>query len=126
MPWKLLADLVLAAHAAWVTFNVLGPLWCWKRPAWRAAHLATLGLTVLFMAFTGGCPLTDLENHLLARADPAAAYTGGFIARLMRKLVYWEVSPATLRAATGAWLALWLGIYAWMWRRELRAPTARR
>lgn len=120
MLWKLLADLVLAAHAAWVIFNVLGPLWCWKRPAWRAAHLATLGLTLLFMAFTGGCPLTDLENRLLARADPAAVYPGGFIAHYLGRLVYWEVSPGTLGAATGAWFALWLGVYAWMRRRERR------
>lgn len=118
MTWKLLADLVLAVHAAWVIFNVLGPLWCWNRPAWRAAHVATLSLTVLFMAFKGSCPLTDLENHLLARADPAAVYTGGFIARWLEKLVYWDISPGLLGAATGAWFVLWLGIYAWMRRRE--------
>jgi len=114
---KLLADLVLAVHAAWVAFNVLGPLWCWNRPAWRAAHVATLGLTVMFMAFTGGCPLTDLERRLLARTGPGAAYAGGFIAHYLEKVVYWDVSPGALGAATGAWFVLWLGIYAWMWRR---------
>lgn len=120
MPWKLLADLVLAAHAALVAFNVLGPLWCWKRPAWRAAHLAALGLTLLFMAAAGRCPLTDLENSLLARSGPGAAYEGGFIARGLEKLVYWNVTPGILGAATGAWFVLWLGIYARLWRRERR------
>jgi len=119
MLWKLLADLVLTAHAAWVLFNVLGPLWCWNRRAWRVAHLATLSLTVLFMAFKGSCPLTDLENYLLARTGPTAAYAGGFIARYLKEIVYWDISPGILGAATGSWFVLWLGIYAWIWRREL-------
>ncbi len=117
MPWKLLADIVLAVHAAWVLFNVLGPLWCWKRPAWRVAHLATLASTMLVMAIRGVCPLTDLENYFLARSAPSAPYTGGFIARFLGKLVYWEVTPGALAAATGFWLILWLGIYARLWRR---------
>jgi len=120
MAWMILAKLVLAAHAAWVAFNVLGPLWCWKRPAWRAAHLATLSLTLLFMATTGRCPLTDLENLLLARGSPAAVYPGGFIARFLERLVYWDISPGILGAATAAWSGLWLGVYAMMWRRERR------
>lgn len=121
MPWKLLADLVLAAHAAWVTFNVLGPLWCWKRPAWRVAHLATLASTALILALRGVCPLTDLEKYFLARSAPSASYEGGFIARFLEKLVYWEVTPGGLAAATGFWLVLWLGIYARLWRRERAA-----
>ena len=120
MPWKLLADLILAVHAAVVTFNVLGPLWCWRRPAWRTAHLVSLGATLAFMASVGRCPLTDLENSLLARSGPGAAYTGGFVARGLEKLVYWNVTPGLLGAATGAWFVLWLGIYVRLWRRERR------
>lgn len=118
MGWKLLAHTVLLLHAAWVLFNVLAPLWCWKRPRWRTAHLCTLVLTLLFFIASRACPLTDLEDFLLRKADPAAGgYPGGFTAGWLARLVYWDVPPGTIGAATAAWFALWLGVYAWLWRK---------
>ena len=118
---EILAHAVLALHAALVLFNVFGPLWCWNRPRWRAAHLGTLALTLFFFATSGVCPLTTLEDRLRLRQDPAAAVAGGFIERWMQWLVYWDIPPGSVGAAAAAWFLLWTGVYAWLWRRRTRA-----
>ncbi len=118
MLWRILSDLLLAAHAGWVLFNVFGPLWCWKRPRWRLVHLGTMALTLGFMVFMGGCPLTDLENYFLRRSDPAAAYLGGFIAHYLGRIVYWEVSPGAIGLATVVWFVGWLIAYLRLWIKE--------
>ena len=80
----LLAQLVLSAHAAVIAFNVLGPLWCLKRPRWRVVHLVCLGLTLAFFAGAGRCPLTDAERAL--RGEDRVA--DGFIERRLERFVY--------------------------------------
>ena len=111
----MLAPLLMAAHAAVIAFNVLGPLWCYRRPRWRAAHLLSLGLTLGFFLTLGRCPLTDLERTL--RGETHAV---GFIERRLERVVYWDVQPGQIGAATGAWFALWAALYARRWRRESR------
>lgn len=110
----LLAQLVLAAHAAVIAFNVLGPLWCRKRPRWRAAHLACLGSTLIFFAGAGRCPLTDAERAL--RGEERAA--DGFIERRLESFVYWDVRPGHVGLATGLWFALWSFVYGRRWISE--------
>jgi hypothetical protein len=44
-------------------------------------------------------------------------YPGGFIAGWLERLVYWDVPPGAIGAATAAWFLLWLGVYAWLWRK---------
>ena len=109
----LLAQWVMAAHAAVIVFNVLGPIWCYRRPRWRVAHLASLGLTLLFFAGAGRCPLTDLENALRGGGPP-----GGFIERRLERFVYWDVRPGHVGLASGVWFAVWAVAYERRWRQE--------
>jgi hypothetical protein len=119
MIWKLLADAVLAFHAAWVLAIVLGPLWCWKRPGWRWVHLAMMAVVILFGAVLGDCPLTDLENQLGMRANSSFTYPGGFLAHyVLEGIVYWDLPQWVLTAACAIWLAGWGAGYAFLWRRE--------
>ena len=121
MLWKMLADAALATHAAWVLAVVLGPIWCWRRPKWRAAHLAMLAVTMAFSVVPEGCPLTYLENHFLSKADPAASYPGSFLAHYMGRIVYWEAPESSewaFAAATGIWFFCWTALYVWLWWRE--------
>lgn len=104
----------MAAHAALVVFNVAGPLWCYKRPRWRAAHLASLGLTLLFFLVSGRCPLTDLEGAL--RGEPRTGT--GFIERRVERFVSVDLRPGHVGAATAVWFALWAVLYERRRRRE--------
>ncbi len=71
MPWaKLLADLIVVFHAAYVSFVVFGLVailigaalrWEWVRNFWfRASHLTMIGIVVLEALFGITCPLTAL------------------------------------------------------------------
>jgi hypothetical protein len=94
--YRLLADLVVVAHFAYVGFVVFGMAailvggvlrWHWVRNFWfRVLHLVAIAL-VAGQALAGIlCPLTTLENMLRLRAGQAtypAAFIGYWAHRLM-------------------------------------------
>jgi len=93
------ADLILLAHFGFVLFVTAGlPLiwigaaagWRWVRNFWlRAAHLAAI-LFVAAEALLGlVCPLTEWEDRL--RGGPSQE--AGFIARWVRRVLYWDFPP---------------------------------
>jgi polyferredoxin len=102
LAWRLLADVALAPHVAFVAFVVLGLLlvvvggfagWRWIRNPWfRAGHFAAIGL-VVGQAWCGViCPLTTLEMSLRERAGEVT-YGGSFIAHWLQRLLYYNAPP---------------------------------
>ena len=100
--YRILADIVVAVHFAYVAFVILGLVltlggavagWKWVRNFWfRAVHLVMIGV-VVGEAWCGiVCPLTTWENELRARAGQAA-YGGGFIANLLHDTMFFEAEP---------------------------------
>ena len=88
MLWRMMADIVVAVHAAYVAIVVLGfaailigsaAQWLWVRNFYfRAAHLAMI-LLVCAEALVGtACPLTRLENALRLRGGETG-YASDFI-----------------------------------------------
>jgi hypothetical protein len=102
LPYRLLADAVLALHVALVVFVVgglaavlLGNLrgWRWvNRLGFRVAHLAAIGVVVAESWFGMVCPLTTLEMWLRVQGG-AASYSGGFIEYWLGRLLYYEAPP---------------------------------
>lgn len=86
--YAVLADVILAVHAAFVAFVIGGQAaillgwrkgWRWTRGfAFRAVHLAAIGVVVAESWFDIPCSLTVVENTLRVRAG-AVAYEHGFI-----------------------------------------------
>ena len=81
MLWRrLLADLVVVAHAAYVSFVVLGLVailagvafgWKWVRNPWfRWIHISMIGIVVAEALAGIPCPLTVWERQLRARRWP--------------------------------------------------------
>jgi multisubunit Na+/H+ antiporter MnhB subunit len=94
------ADLVLAAHAAFVAFVVFGLVlilmgkalrWPWVRNrAFRIAHLTAI-VVVALQAWLGVvCPLTTLEVSFRRRAG-ALGYEGTFISHWLESLLYYDL-----------------------------------
>jgi hypothetical protein len=83
----MLADLVVAAHFAFVLFVVLGGLLAlrWPRAIWIHVPAAIWGVLVEFTGWI--CPLTPLENWLRERRGESA-YEGDFIARFLVPVLY--------------------------------------
>lgn len=102
MVYRVLADLVVVVHFAYVAFVILGLLvtvlgwllgWQWVRNRWfRGIHL-TMILIVVFEAWMGiTCPLTTWEQQLRMAAGEVA-YQGDFIANWFHELLFFEAEP---------------------------------
>ena len=121
MPYGLLADAVLLAHAAFIALVVLGGLLVlrWPRLAWVHLPVVAWGAGI---EFAGGiCPLTPLENQLRALAHEQG-YAGGFVEHYVFGLLYPEGLTREVQIVLGLGvLALNGAVYAWLWYRRRQA-----
>ena len=87
MPYRLAADLVVAAHLLFVVFVIGGGflVWRWRNLAWAHAPAAVWGALIELAGWI--CPLTPLENALRQRAGDAG-YAGGFVEHYVIPVVY--------------------------------------
>ncbi len=103
MSWaRLLADLIVVFHAAFVGFVVFGLVlilvgvalrWGWIRNVWfRVTHLAAIGFVVAEALVGMVCPLTDWENQL-RRAAGQASYPGDFIGYWAHRVIFYRAEP---------------------------------
>jgi hypothetical protein len=84
-----LADLVVAIHALFVVFVVVGGFLATWKP-WIAFLHVPAALWGAFVEFSGRiCPLTPLENEFRRLAGDAG-YSGGFIQHYITPLLYPE------------------------------------
>ena len=128
---RLLADVVLVAHAALALFLTLGlaailvggPGWRiggWRLGGWawvrnrrfRIAHLVGMAVVALESVLGLTCPLTDFEAALRTAAG-AEAYREGFIAHWLGFLLFYDLDE---RVFAGVYLAA-LGVTVWAWGR---------
>ncbi len=118
MAYRLLADLVLALHLAFVLFAVLGGLLAlrWRWFPWLHVPAAIWGG---FVEATGRiCPLTPLENRLRGVAG-VSAYRGGFIEHYLLAIVYPPGLTREMQLALGALLVIVnIAVYAAVWNRR--------
>lgn len=123
MVYRLLADLVLLCHLAFVLFALLGGMLVPRHPRALWLHLPTLGWGVAVEWAGWTCPLTPLENKL-RRLGGEAGYAGGFVEHLLSQALYPVSLTAQLRYALGLFLiAVNLAIYGYVIAR-MRRRTA--
>jgi Protein of Unknown function (DUF2784) len=119
---RILADLVLGFHFAFIVFAVLGGfLVLWKpRIAWL--HVPSVVWSAFVNLFSQVCPLTPLENRFRHLAGQAG-YEGGFIEHYITRLVYPGVMPERWGLIAGSSVLIWnVLVYtllvATLWRRD--------
>ena len=87
MVWRVLADLLVVLHLAFVGFVIFGGFLAWKWPQVVLAHLPALAWG-LWVELSGQiCPLTALEKHLRHLAGEAG-YHGGFLHHYVLPILY--------------------------------------
>ena len=91
MAFRLLADVTVVVHLAFVVFVLFGGLLVVRRPrvAWLHVPAVAWGAWIEFAGWL--CPLTPLENWLRTQGG-AAAYDSSFVEHYLLPLLY----PASL------------------------------
>lgn len=100
--YRILADVTVVIHAAYVMFVILGLVvtlagyvwkWEWVRNrTFRVLHLAMI-LVVVLEAWCGiTCPLTVWEKQL-RQAAGQAAYQGDFVANFVHEALFFDADP---------------------------------
>lgn len=117
---RLLADVVLLLHAAFVLFVMLGALLVlrWPRLAWVHVPAVLWGAGI---EFTGRvCPLTPLENHLRRLAGDEG-YAGGFVEHYVFPVLYPDGLTRNAQLVLGVLvLVINVTVYGWAIRRRHR------
>jgi Protein of Unknown function (DUF2784) len=87
MVFRLLADLVVVVHLAFILFVAAGGLLVWRWPRLVRWHLPAVawGIAIITIGFT--CPLTPLEHYLRARSGEQG-HDGGFVDRYVEGVIY--------------------------------------
>lgn len=120
MAYRLLADLVVVLHGAFVGFVVLGGFlaWRWRPLVWAHVPCAIWGALIEFKGWI--CPLTPLENYLRRRAG-LEGYAGGFVEHYVIPALYPAGLTRPAQALLGA-LVVVVNVVAYgvLWRRTLR------
>ena len=118
MGYRLLTDLVVLLHFAFLLFVVGGGLLA-RRYRWLTApHLLAAAWGVYVEAMPGFiCPLTPLENALALRAG-GAGYSGGFIEHYLIPVIYPDGLTRGVQWSLAALVvAINVAVYAWPRRR---------
>lgn len=97
---RLLADLILTFHLAFIVFAVVGGLlvlrWRWL----MFVHLPAVAWAVVVELMHWPCPLTRWENHFLERSG-AGGYEGGFIDHYLIPVIYPDGLTPNIQIAIG-------------------------
>src|SRR3984893_7388384 len=109
MLWRVIADIVVAVHAAYVAIVVIGfaailigsaAQWRWVRNFYlRAAHLAMIFLVCAEALVGTTCPLTRLENALRLRGGESG-YARDFIGYWLDWVIFYQTPPLGFPAAS--------------------------
>lgn len=122
---RVLADLVVVLHLAFIVFVVFGGLLTlrWQRIPW--IHLPAFAWAAALEFFGWICPLTPLENSL-RRASGQAGYADGFIEHYFIPILYPADFNRELQLILGCLLvSLNLAVYWVVWRRTRRRQARR-
>ncbi len=119
----MLAGAVLALHASFVVWVVLGAIFTKRRPWLRWLHIASFVWGVLIEVLPWPCPLTAAEQWLELRAG-FNSYQGGFLLHYLDRFVYPDIPPLLLTEAAVVVALVNLGIYAQRFRRARATKRA--
>ncbi len=97
MLYRLMADLVVVIHVAFIVFVGAGSLLARRRPRLAWLHAPSLTWAVASLTMGLPCPLTALEK-LLRRLAGEGAYGGGFVDHYVEGVVYPESLTPLLQA----------------------------
>jgi hypothetical protein len=123
---RLLAEITMVAHFAYLVFVVFGGFLAWRWPRVILAHLFAVGLGVAIVVAGANCPLTYLEDRL-RRSGGGPGLPRGFVDGYIEGVLYPERYAGQVQVLVAAVIVIsWLGAYlmARRARRRSRPPVS--
>ena len=120
MHYRILADLVVLVHLAFILFAVLGGILVltWRGCAWVHLPAVVWAALIEFMGWV--CPLTPLENWLREQGG-GRGYRAGFIEHHILPVLYPDSLTRPSQLALGFFvLGVNLGVYSWVLRHMMK------
>ena len=105
MIYRVLADIFMVIHFAWIVFMLLGfalTVRAFFRPGFfdrwlfRTIHFAGIVFVATLEILRLYCPLTLWENAMRRHYDPSHEYPGSFIIGYLERLIYPDVPPVVV------------------------------
>ena len=110
MGYRLLDDVTVVVHFAFMAYVVAGGFLAWRWPASVWAHLACAGWGLATIVFGLHCPLTFVENWARQRGGEAPL-RGGFIDTYLTGVLYPERAKAAVLGLVVLAVAVsWCGV----------------
>jgi hypothetical protein len=109
MIYRILADLIVMIHFAWILFMLWGFILTLRgfshkvffdRWLFRTTHLLGIAYVSTLAIMGRYCPLTIWENTLRAKYDSTLTYPGSFMIHYFEKFVYPDVNPLVIQIPT--------------------------
>lgn len=124
MLFRLLADLVVLVHFAFIVLVMGGAFLVLHRRGWAWLHVPAVAWGA-YIELTGAiCPLTPLEQSLRIRAGESG-YQGGFIEHYVLPVLYPSGLTPGIQIGLGVLVvAVNVALYTWVWRRQTRRASA--
>lgn len=88
MGYRLIADVAMLLHFAFLAFMVVGGFLAWRWPWVIWPHLATAAYGLFNVLIGWECPLTHVENWGRERAGDAGLPATGFIDHYLAGVIY--------------------------------------
>lgn len=135
MLYRILADILLVLHLAWIVFMLWGFVLTvrafWKpsffdRWLFRSLHLGGILFVGIWELIGKYCPLTVWEYQLRHLHNPSLEYPGSFIVRHLAELVYPNVDPLVVTLPTMAIVLFTLIVFVVRPPMQLRAALKRK
>jgi hypothetical protein len=123
---RVLADLIVVMHGAYIVYVLAGALLVRRRPWTVWPHVAAVAWGVYVAAFHRVCPLTPLEIGLRLRAGQSG-YSGGFVEHYLIPVIYPSGLTPRIQAAEAVLVVtVNLALYGWVVRaRRMERGVAR-
>lgn len=109
MLYKILADIIVVMHFAWILFMLWGFILTlrgflqkefFERWFFRTLHLCGIAYVSVLATMGKYCPLTVWENTLRQKYDPSLTYPGSFMIHYFEKFVYPDINPLFIQIPT--------------------------
>ena len=111
MGYRIIADLAMLAHFAFLAYLVVGGFLAWRWPRTIWAHLATATYGLFNVLIGWECPLTHVENWGRDRAGDARLPATGFIDHYLAGVIYPRQHEVLIQLAVAAVVLIsWAGL----------------